>query len=92
MAIADFAKFEAAFGDDPYGKSAWVDQGEKGRCFSPQQIADCSDNLDITWLRDTSNHSEVELTEPEAIANHLTNALQDIQSIMEEFTPNGHQL
>ena len=50
LTLSDFAEFEAAFGDDPYGKSDRVDQGEEGRwrCFSRQQIADRNDNLDIT--------------------------------------------
>jgi type I restriction enzyme M protein len=97
LTVADFAEFEAAFGDDPYGKSDRVDQGEEGRwrCFSRQQIADRNDNLDISWLKDTSNDPEDELTEPEeiaeAIAFHLSNALQEIETIIEEFTPNGGQ-
>jgi hypothetical protein len=58
-----------------------------------QQIADRNDNLDISWLRDTSNDPEDELTEPEeiaaAIATHLSNALQEIEKMMEAFTQPG---
>ena len=95
LTVADFAEFEAAFGDDPYGKSDRVDQGEEGRwrCFSRQQIADRNDNLDISWLKDTSNDPEDELTEPEeiaeAITNHLSNALREIESLIDEFSTDG---
>jgi type I restriction enzyme M protein len=74
-----------------------VDQGEEGRwrCFSRQQIADRQDNLDLSWLRDTGNDPEDELTEPEEIAaeiaTHLANALQEMETLIEEFAPNGGQ-
>jgi len=87
----DFADFEAAFGDDPYGKSPRIDQGEDGRfrCFTREQISDRNDNLDIAWLRDTSDDPEDDMTEPEeiaaAIASHLQNALKVIGSLTEEL-------
>ena len=44
---------------------------------------------DITWLRDTSNDPEDELTEPEeiaaTIATHLGNALREIEMIIGEL-------
>ena len=91
LTLADFAEFEAAFGDDPYGKSPRIDQGEEGRfrCFTREQISDRNDNLDIAWLRDTSDDPEDEMTEPEeiaaAIATHLKNALSAIDGLMEEL-------
>jgi type I restriction enzyme M protein len=91
LTLADFAEFEAAFGDDPLGRSPRVDQGEEGRfrCFSREQIADRNDNLDIAWLRDTSNDPEDEMTQPEeiagAIALHLRNALSEIESFTMEI-------
>ncbi|MBD2176548.1 N-6 DNA methylase [Pseudanabaena sp. FACHB-1998] len=91
LTAADFAEFEAAFGDDPYGKSPRIDQGEEGRfrCFTREQISDRNDNLDIAWLRDTSDDPEDEMTEPEeiaaAIASHLQNALKAIDGLMEEL-------
>lgn len=52
------------------------------RCFTREQISDRNDNLDIAWLRDTSDDPEDEMTEPEeialAIATHLKNALNAI--------------
>ncbi|MFN6140966.1 MAG: N-6 DNA methylase [Pseudanabaena sp.] len=91
LTLTDFADFEAAFGDDPYGKSPRIDQGEEGRfrCFTREQISDRNDNLDIAWLRDTSDDPEDEMTEPEeialAIATHLKNALAAIGGLMEEL-------
>jgi type I restriction enzyme M protein len=85
LTLADFAAFETAFGDDPLGQSPRTDLGEEGRfrCFTREQIAARNDNLDIAWLRDTSNDPEDELTEPEeiaaAIATHLRQALAEIE-------------
>ena len=89
--MADFAEFEEAFGDDSLERSPRVDQGEEGRfrCFSREQIADRNDNLDIAWLRDTSNDPEDEMTQPgeiaEAITLHLRNALTEIESFTMEI-------
>jgi type I restriction enzyme M protein len=97
LTVADFAEFENAFGDDPLGKAKRTDQGEAGRfrCFTRQQIADRNDNLDISWLRDTSNDPEDALTEPEeiaaAIATHLSNALREIEIMIDEFTTTGDE-
>jgi type I restriction enzyme M protein len=88
--IAEFCDRSGLFGQAPR-----IDQGEAGRwrCFSREQIADRNDNLDISWLRDTSNDPEDELSEPEeiaaAIATHLGNALQEIEIMMSEFTSGG---
>jgi len=88
LTAADFADFEAAFGSDPLGRSPRQDQGEEGRFrrFSRAQITDRQDNLDISWLRDTSNDPEDDLTEPEdiaeAIADHLSQALAEISALM----------
>ena len=66
-------------------------QGEEGRlrCFTREQISDRNDNLDIAWLRDTSDDPEDEMTEPEeiaaAIATHLKNALAAIDGLIEEL-------
>src|SRR5258706_10880164 len=57
LTVADFEPFEKAFGKDPLGKAKRQDEGEEGRFrfFSREQIAARGDNLDIAWLRDTSN-------------------------------------
>ena len=89
--MLDFADFESAYGDDPHGKPPRIDQGEEARfrCFTREQISDRNDNLDIAWLRDTSDDPEDEMTEPEeiatAIATHLKNALSAIRGLMEEL-------
>jgi type I restriction enzyme M protein len=91
LTVADFAGFEAAFGDDPYGKMPRTDQGEEGRfrCFTRNAIKARNDNLDIAWLRDTEAEAEEGLTEPEdiaaAIIGHLKAALEDIETLDEEL-------
>jgi type I restriction enzyme M protein len=93
LTIADFAAFEAAYGNDPVGKAPRKDQGEESRfrCFSRTQIKDRNDNLDIGWLRDDSADPEDELIEPEelaaAIASHLRTALEEIDALSEELVP-----
>ena len=87
----DFAEFEAAFGDDPLGKSARQDQGEEGRfrTFTRQQIRERSDNLDIAWLRDGEEEAEDGLTDPDditaAILGHLREATRGIEALVLEL-------
>jgi type I restriction enzyme M protein len=91
LTVVDFEPFEKAFGKDPLGKAKRKDEGGEGRfCFySREQITARNDNLDIVWLRDTSNDPEDEMTEPSelaaAIALHLTNALEEIEVFSEEL-------
>lgn len=93
LALADFADFERAFGEDPHGKSRRKDEGDEGRfrSFSREEIAGRNDNLDIAWLRDTSGDPEDEMTEPEEIAaaimGHLRAAFDEIEALSEELTP-----
>ena len=91
LTVEDFKPFETAFGDDPYGKAKRKDEGEKGRFrfFSREQIAARNDNLEITWLKDTSNDPEDDLIEPDdiaaAIAVHLKTALEEIESLSDRL-------
>lgn len=91
LTVTDFEPFEKAFGKDPIGKAKRKDEGEEGRFrfYSREQIAARNDNLDIAWLRDTSNDPEDEMTEPEellfAITGHLKNALEEIDAFGEEL-------
>jgi type I restriction enzyme M protein len=88
---ADFADFVSAYGDDSFGCGERQDQGAEGRfrCFSRDEIAALSDNLDITWLRDSSGDPEDGLDTPEDIASaiegHLTLALEEIRALVEEL-------
>jgi type I restriction enzyme M protein len=92
LTVEDFNPFEKAFGENPLGKSERKDEGEKGRFrfYSREQIASKGDNLDITWLRDTNNDPEDEMTEPDdialAIIRHLRCALEEIEATGEELT------
>lgn len=91
LTLEDFVEFEAAFGDDALGKADRTDQGEQGRlrCFTRDKIAERSDNLDITWLRDTEADAEEGLSDPEEIAaaiiGHLRAALDEIETLDEEL-------
>src|ERR1700761_1394412 len=89
---ADFQPYEKAFGKDPLGKAKRKDEGEGGRLrlYSRKQIAERNDNLDVAWLRDTSNDPEDEMTEPDelagAIITHLRNALEEIEVLAEDIS------
>ena len=91
LTVSDFKPFEKAFGTDPHGKANRKDEGKTGRFryYSREQIAARGDNLDIAWLRDTSNDPEDEMTQPEelsaAIAGHLRAALEEIDALSEEL-------
>lgn len=91
LAIDNFKPFEKAFGKDPLGSAKRKDEGEEGRFrfYGRKQIAARNDNLDIAWLRDTSNDPEDEMTEPEelsaAVIGHLRAALEEIEAMGEEL-------
>jgi type I restriction enzyme M protein len=95
LTVEDFRDFEKAFGADPLGKSKRKDQGEEGRfrSFTRKQILERGDNLDIAWLKDTSNDPEDEMTEPEelsaAIIGHLRSALEEIEALSEQLAPSS---
>lgn len=96
LTVADFEPFEKAFGKDPLGKATRKDEGNEGRFrfFKREVISKRNDNLDISWLRDTSNDPEDTMTEPDelslAITTHLRNALEEIEAFSEELsTPSG---
>ena len=88
---ADFEGFVSAFGADPHGRAPREDQGETGRFrrFSREDIAARSDNLDITWLKDTSDEAEDGLKTPEdilaAIDGHLTAAMTEMRALLVEL-------
>jgi len=88
---ADLADFVSAFGDDPLGGVARLDQGEQGRFrrFTREEIAARGDNLDISWLKDTSTDAEEGLDTPEdiaaAIEGHLKVALEEIAALVAEL-------
>ena len=90
-----FAEFEVAFGDDPLGSPASlvkrVDTGEQGRFrkFARDWIAERSDSLDISWLRNERENSTDELPEPATLAQEamveLEAALEELRGILEEL-------
>jgi type I restriction enzyme M protein len=92
LTIGDFKTFEKRFGDDPHGKAKRKDEGEEGRFrfYSREMIGSRGDNLDIVWLKDTSNDPEDEMTQPDelaaAIIGHLKSALEEIETFNEELS------
>lgn len=89
--ISDLDDFVKAFGSDRNGRTKRKDQGEEGRFrrFTREEIAARGDNLDITWLKDTSDQAEDGLETPEdiaaAIEGHLKSALEEIAALMVEL-------
>jgi type I restriction enzyme M protein len=92
---AHFAEFEAAFGDDPWGRPASlarrVDTGEPGRFrrFTREWIAARGDSLDISWLKDESAGSGDALPEPALLAEEavieLVAAIDELRGILAEL-------
>jgi len=88
---ADFNDFVAAFGDDPLGRADRTDTGEEGRFrrFTRDEIAGLGDNLNIRWLKDTSDEAEDGLETPEdiaaAIEGHLKLALEEVVALVAEL-------
>ena len=88
---ADFDDFVKAFGADPLGHAKRKDEGEDGRFrrFRREEIAARGDNLDIHWLKDTSDEAEDGLETPEdiaaAIEGHLKLALEEIGALVGEL-------
>ena len=87
LTVDSFKDFVAAFGEDPYGKSDRVDQGEKGRFrrFTRQDIARRNDSLDITWLQDDSVRRGDELPDPADIADEILAQLSIATEEMREL-------
>ena len=91
ITAADFKAFVAAYGNDPDGGAARTDEGEEGRFrrFTREAIAARGDNLDISWLKDTSGDPEDGLETPEeiaaAIGAHLASAMVEVRALIDEL-------
>ena len=83
-----FTQFEAAYGKDPLGSPASLkkrlDTGEQGRFrrFTREWIAERSDSLDISWLKDDSDTSADDLPEPALLAQE---AMRELEAAMAEL-------
>lgn len=86
-----FAAFEKAYGEDIFGKGKREDEGEAGRfrVFSREEIGKRGDNLDISWLKDSSVVDHADLPEPEELAGEivarLQAALEEMEGLREEL-------
>lgn len=83
-----FSNFEAAFGDDPYGReeslAKRVDTGEEGRFrrFSRSFIADRDDNLDISWGRSQNGVDQNGSPQPEV---YIKRAIYELEESIKEL-------
>ena len=84
-----FAEFEQYFGTDPNGncKPKRKNLGETGRFrrFHATEIAERSDKLDITWLKDDSLESSDDLPEPQDLAAEAITELEAIVGDLREI-------
>ena len=85
-----FADFEDSFGDGISSYSKRSDQGEHGRFrfFIREVITDRGENLDISWLTDVNNRSDV-ISDPGDVAleiiDNLRAAVGEMESLLTEF-------
>lgn len=79
-----FAQFEAAYGNDPNGKSKRKDTGEEGRFrkFHISEIKEHDYKLDITWLKDESLEDADELPEPQDLA---AEAITELEAVVDDL-------
>jgi type I restriction enzyme M protein len=96
-----FKEFEAAFGRDPLGSAKALakrkDTGEEGRFrkFTRESIAERGENLDISWLKETTDDMHGSLPEPEALAREamgeLEGALEELSEIISSLAAGGEE-
>jgi type I restriction enzyme M protein len=94
LKLSDFEDFVRAFRDDPGDRAPRKDEGENSRFrrFTREDIAARGDNLDISWLRETTELSEDGLKLPEEIAvaieRHLEGAQVELNALLDELDIN----
>ncbi|NCT81835.1 MAG: N-6 DNA methylase [Comamonadaceae bacterium] len=83
--------FITAYGELADGRSPRIDEGETGRFrrFTRAEIAERSDSLDISWLKDDSAEDAADLPEPAALAQEamqeLEHAMTELEAILAEL-------
>jgi type I restriction enzyme M protein len=81
-----FKEFEESYGSDPDGHPRRRrDETERLKRFTRKQISDRNDNLDITWLTDSSTNDSAGTREPEEIVAEVLTSLQTAQDALEEL-------
>ncbi|HGM4105762.1 TPA: N-6 DNA methylase [Pseudomonas aeruginosa] len=88
---AHLKSFESAYGNDPNGNSPRTENVEgigetsRFRVFTRQEIRNCGDSLDITWLRETGSLEEGEIPLPSVLAGlaiaELSEALLGLEQL-----------
>ena len=87
LTMKHFEEFEKLFGTDPFGRSKREegDKESRWRKLTRRQIVERNYDLNWSWLRDESGHSEDELSDPDEIAaailRHVQAALDEIQTL-----------
>jgi type I restriction enzyme M protein len=84
-----FADFVRVYGEEVNGTSPRKEGDctqERWKCFTREEIAKRSDNLDITWLKDENAGNIEDLPEPDEIAAQIMNNLKTALAEMEALT------
>ena len=95
ITVGDFRASRKPSAQIRSGRRSARTAGEEGRFrfFNRRQLKDRNDNLDLAWLRDTSNDPEDGMTDPDdlaaAIAGHLRTALEEVESLAESLEGTG---
>lgn len=85
-----FRDFEVAYGEDAYGRSARIDQGEDGRfcCYSREAVKAKGDDLNLSWLKDENAEDAADLPDPAVLAREameeMTGAMAELEAILSE--------
>ena len=86
-----FEEFEFRFGENEFGKADRIDDGDSGRFrrLTREEIAKRDDNLDVSWLRETTaSQPDVPRSLREtadSLLGHLRIALAEVESLIDEL-------
>lgn len=79
-----FSEFEAAYRNDPNGRSKRTDTGEAGRFrrFHIDEVRERDYKLDIIWLKDESLEDAEDLPEPQDLA---AEAITELEAVVDDL-------
>jgi len=85
LAFKHFEEFEKFYGANPNGngKRKEGSQNDRFRMFTMKEIQERNFNLDITWLKDNTNDSEVGVTAENVIEDAISQ-MQDVLSDLKD--------
>lgn len=88
-----FVEFEELYGEDEYGRAPRRQHGKAGRWrrFSRRDIQDRDDDLNVFWLGQSAEVSDLIQASPQEIAStimfHLQAAMAEIELLSDELVP-----